>query len=133
MWTNGERIDDYYYIQPSLDGPPFEAFCIFTDKGATTVVEQYQTKNGLTATPNENDGCEGRGCFVDKVTYNATKFQLEALMHISATCEQEINHKCNVNALTNNAFWNDRHGREIKYWNGDKVGCSRKFRVFSKS
>ena len=74
-----------------------------------------------------------RGCFVDKVTYNATKFQLEALMHISATCEQEINHKCNVNALTNNAFWNDRHGREIKYWNGDKVGCPQKLRALRKS
>ena len=48
-------------------------------------------------------------------------------MHISATCEQEIKHECNVNALTNYAFWNDRHGREIKYWNGDKdvtaTGC----------
>ena len=60
LWTNGERNDDHYYIQPSLDGPPFEAFCIFNDKGATTVVEQYQTKNGRTATPNENDGCEER-------------------------------------------------------------------------
>ena len=61
LWTNGERTDDYYYIQPSLDGPPFEVFCVFTDKGATTVVEQYQTKNGRTATPNENDGCEEKG------------------------------------------------------------------------
>ena len=54
-------------------------------------------------------------------------FQLEALMHISDSCEQEITHKCTGNALTNYAFWNDRHGREIKYWNGDKpetaTGC----------
>ena len=33
-----------------------------------------------------------------------------------------------MNALTNYAFWNDRHGREIRYWNGDKdvsvTGCT---------
>ena len=49
-------------------------------------------------------------------------------MNISTGCEQRIHHDCTANALTNFAWWNDRNGNEIKYWNGDydltKEGCA---------
>ena len=75
--------------------------------------------------------------------YFATKEQIEALMKISTECTQlgfqrfiavnhhirsrhdfenqlkSIEHHCNFNALTNFAWWMDRNGNKIEYWNGD--------------
>ena len=75
--------------------------------------------------------------------YVATKEQIEALMKISTECTQlgfqrfiavnhhirsrhdfenqlkSIEHHCYFNALTNFAWWTDRNGNKIEYWNGD--------------
>ena len=128
IWAYGVRQSGYYMIQPSLDVVPFEVYCEFTTIGATTVLFYTQTQANWTSTPNADDGCEDRGCFIDEITYNATKYQIEALLYLSVGCEQEIKHVCSTNPLTNYAFWNDRHGREIAYWNGDNdvnaTGCA---------
>ena len=51
----------------------------------------------------------------------------QALINISTGCEQKIVHDCTANALTNYAWWNDRNGNKIEYWDGDyessKQGC----------
>ena len=109
------------------------------------------SKNGITAKPNQPGGCDDRGCFVDQISYSATKDQLEALIYISEHCEQAIDHVCNTNPLSDVAFWVDRNGDEgddptnfslpksgfetkffhhktVEYWNGDKglneTGCT---------
>lgn len=128
IWDEGERNNGLFMIQPSLDGVSFEVECEFTDTAATTVIHHRQSQQGITATPNQKDGCQDRGCFVDKITYSIDKAQVEALIYVSEQCEQEIQHTCYSNALTTYAFWHDRHGREIAYWNGDKTinetGCA---------
>jgi len=53
------------------------------------------------------------------MTYAATKKQIEALMKISTECTQSIEHHCYFNAITNFAWWIDRNGNKIEYWNGD--------------
>ena len=73
----------------------------------------------ILATPDENDGCFDPGCFIDKIKYLASKEQIEALMKISAACSQSIEHKCHRSAITNFAWWLDRNGNKIEYWNGD--------------
>ena len=120
IWSYGIRKNDFYMIQPSLNAASFQVYCEFDANGATTVLFYSQTQANWTATPGENDGCQERGCFVDAISYNATKYQIEALLYLSEKCEQQIKHFCSTNPLTNYAFWTDRHGREIAYWNGDK-------------
>ena len=128
IWSYGVRDNGFYMIQPTLDAAPFEVYCEFEANSATTVLFYSQTQANWTATPDEHDGCEEKGCFTDVITYNATKYQVEALLYLSEKCQQEITHFCSTNPLTNFAFWNDRHGREVAYWNGDKdvtaTGCA---------
>ena len=40
------------------------------------------------ATPYEDDGCGEPGCFIDRISYTATKDQIEAIMKISTECTQ---------------------------------------------
>ena len=128
LWDLGERENGTFMIQPSLDGLPFEVECQFTDYDSITVINHRQSQSGQTAPPGAEGGCEPRGCFADKITYGLDKSQLEALIRISSDCEQEITHHCFTNALSTYAFWLDRHGREVTYWNGDKqineTGCT---------
>ena len=54
---------------------------------------------------------------------------MEALIHISDTCQQYIMNNCSTNALTDFAFWTDRNGDELEYWNGQnetayQQGCA---------
>ena len=40
-------------------------------------------------------------------------------MKISTGCSQTIVNKCTFNALSNFAWWMDRNGNKIEYWNGN--------------
>jgi len=91
-----------------------------------TVIEKTQEKSGYTTLPGQI-GCSTPGCFSDQITYPASMEQLEALIDLSENCEQSIVNNCNVNALTEFGWWEDRNGNNVTYWHGDKgeneVGC----------
>lgn len=46
--------------------------------------------------------------------------KIKALINLSESCEQSINHTCTVNPLTKYASWIDRHGIVNNYWFGSK-------------
>ena len=53
--------------------------------------------------------------------------QIEALIDMSETCEQSIVNNCTVNRLTEYGWWEDRNGKAVNYWHGDRnadaTGC----------
>jgi len=45
--------------------------------------------------------------------------QIISLIDISANCEQRVVNNCTNNFLSDVAWWTDRAGNDIKYWDGD--------------
>jgi len=45
--------------------------------------------------------------------------QIVALIDISENCEQHVVNNCTNNILSDVAWWTDRAGNDIQYWDGD--------------
>ena len=67
------------------------------------------------------------GCYSQKIRYNTSLSQIQALIGTSQSCYQQITNACTKNALTNTSWWTDPHGRNHTFWHGDgetiKNGC----------
>ena len=83
-----------------------------------TVIEHDQAEYGITSIPGQSDGCSSAGCYSDKFYYGPKMDQIVTLMDISATCQQHIVNNCTGNALSHLAWWTDRNGNRIEYWDG---------------
>jgi len=92
-----------------------------------TVVKHDHGDYGFTSTPGQSDGCDGAGCFHDKIHYGPSMTEIESLLHISSECHQTILNNCTNNPLSHVAWWIDRHGQVQEYWDGDHetgfIGC----------
>ena len=88
-------------------------------KGKTIIRPSDWTADGFTFPANESERCVAPYCHSKSVEYNASKDQISALTDLSVECHQEINHECNLNALTGYSSWTDRNGHVNHYWHGN--------------
>jgi len=59
------------------------------------------------------------GCFEDKLIYENDLEQIISLINISESCEQHVINNCTNNVLSDMAWWTDRNGNKVEYWDGD--------------
>ena len=65
------------------------------------------------------DGCSTAGCYEDEILYENDLDEIISLIEISESCEQNIINNCTGNVLSQMAWWNDRNGNKIEYWDGN--------------
>ena len=116
----GETENGVYLVKPNVEIEPFEVHCDFTTaEHAITVIKHDHENFGITSTPGQGDGCSDAGCYQDPITYDIEIYQIEAIIEISQVCEQKIVNNCTGNTLTNMAWWEDKSGNKIEYWDGN--------------
>jgi len=102
-----------YTMDPDGSGQPVEVFCD-VEKGVTEIGHDHLIAENVT-------WCEGAGCFSLNLTYDVPIQQIEALIAMSDTCEQEIKFECKLAPLKNAAFgvkfgWWTNQREEKKYY-----------------
>ena len=93
--------------------------CISLIKGKTIIRPTDWTADGFAFPANESERCAEPYCHSKSVEYGASKDQISALTDLSVDCHQEIQHECNLNALTGYSSWTDRNGQVNHYWHGN--------------
>ena len=56
---------------------------------------------------------------LERTTTKRSKDPCPALTDLSVECYQEVDHECNLNALTGYSSWTDRNGQVNHYWHGN--------------
>merc|ERR1712184_90419 len=117
-FDRGETEDGIYEIKPNLDIEPFPVECRFNGEIVTTVITHDHTLPGSTIWTKPR-GCDEAGCYSVKLNYDLDISQIASVIDISESCHQVVENNCTENSLTNFAWWTDRSGNEINYWDGD--------------
>jgi len=105
-----------YTMDPDGSGNPVEVFCD-VEKGVTEIGHDHLSSENVT-------WCEGAGCFSLNLTYDVPIQQIEALIAMSDTCEQEIKFECKLAPLKNAAFgvkfgwWTNQRNEKKYYFDG---------------
>jgi len=105
-----------YIMDPDGSGQPVEVFCD-VEKGVTEIGHDHLSSENVT-------WCEGTGCFSLNLTYDIPIQQIEALIAMSDTCEQEIKFECKLAPLKNAAFgvkfgwWTNQRNEKKYYFDG---------------
>jgi len=105
-----------YTMDPDGSGQPVEVFCD-VEKGVTEIGHDHLSAENVT-------WCEGAGCFSLNLTYDVPIQQIEALIAMSDTCEQEIKFECKLAPLKNAAFglkygwWTNQRDEKKYYFDG---------------
>jgi len=102
-----------YTMDPDGSGQPVEVFCD-VEKGVTEIGHDHLSAENVT-------WCSGAGCYSLDLTYDVPIQQIEALIAMSDTCEQEIKFECKLAPLKNAAFgvkfgWWTNQREEKKYY-----------------
>ena len=113
----------YYLVDPDgLGGEePIRVYCQFGQSGVASTLISHKSE-GETQVIN----CEDPGCYARKIEYNAPMKQIESLIELSESCQQDIVYKCFMSALQKQGidygFWLDRNGDSQVYWTGSHHG-----------
>ena len=59
LYDRGETKNGLYFIQPSLEVDAFEVTCDFQNDPVLTIIGHDKPGKQMTATPGQQDGCEG--------------------------------------------------------------------------
>merc|ERR1711892_443611 len=123
MYNFGISQSNHYFIDP--DGPlvgqePIQVFCNFTEEGVFTEISHNSEEK------TEVELCHDPGCYRRKIIYEAHPDQIQALIELSDSCDQNIRYDCLLSPLMdegiNLAFWLDKNGEEQVYWDGAHFG-----------
>ena len=119
-----------YYINPKDQcGKAFRVFCNMTSMNGVGVTEIGHNSEIRTIV----DGKEDPGSYSRKIVYKTKLTNVDALIDISARCQQSIEYECYGSTLhegsTDYAWWVSREGEKINYWGGatghkGKCGCA---------
>merc|ERR1712055_140365 len=110
------NVTGVYTMDPDGSGQPVEVFCD-VEKGVTEIGHDHLAAENVT-------WCEGAGCFSLNLTYDVPIQQIEALIAMSDTCEQEIKFECKLAPLKNAAFglkygwWTTQRDEKKYYFDG---------------
>jgi len=105
-----------YTMDPDGSGEPVEVFCD-VEKGVTEIGHDHLSAENVT-------WCQGEGCYSLNLTYDVPIQQIEALIAMSDTCEQEIKFECKLAPLKNAAFgvkfgwWTNQRDEKKYYFDG---------------
>ena len=123
MSDYGVNQSNFYYIDP--DGPligqePIHVYCDFAEENIVSTRISHNSEEKL-----EVEHCHDPGCYFRHVFYDAPMEQIQALIELSESCQQEIKYDCFLAPLEENdvefGYWLDRHGDTQIYWTGDFV------------
>jgi len=105
-----------YTLDPDGSGAPVELHCDM-EKGVTEVGHDHMGAQNVT-------WCRDAGCFNLSLTYDVPMEQVQALIAMSDTCEQQITFECKLAPLKNAAFgvkygwWTNQRGEKKFFFDG---------------
>ncbi|XP_051872761.1 neurexin-4-like [Pristis pectinata] len=115
----GFQESRYYVIDPDGVGAgvqQFEVFCDMTSHPSTAItVVGHDSEKRIRVAP-----CERPGCYSRKIKYDAELIQLNALAHVSESCEQYVKLDCRHIRFIQAGWgwWTSWDGRKMFYWGG---------------
>jgi len=139
-FDRGTIENGQYEIKPNTQIDPFLVYCDFRNlfkkkenfkiqkiifkpsksgDQPVTVIDHDHPGYGITSTPGQSDGCDEPGCFGDEINYKIEMEKIISIIEISQICQQRIINNCTGNGLSNFAWWTDRNGNQVQYWDGD--------------
>ena len=115
-------ISGTYHIRPNISISSFPVECDFsTNKGITKVFPLDWPSEGFVFPPNKENRCLEPNCYNKSISYHPNKFQLQSLQSLSDSCNQSIEHHCNINMLTGFSSWVDSLGTVHEFWHGGAI------------
>jgi len=113
----------FYLVDPDgLGGEePILVFCQFGQSGVASTLISHNSESETQVI-----NCKDPGCYARKIEYNAPMKQIESLIELSESCQQDIVYNCFMSALQKQGidygFWLDRNGDSQVYWTGSHHG-----------
>ena len=129
VWTCEEMADygvnqsNYYLVDP--DGPlmgnePIRVYCEFSEGSVSTIIS-HDSEETI-----EVGHCTDPGCYSRQITYDAPIEQIQSLIELSNTCNQQIKYDCFLSPLQiegiDFGFWRDKNGDDQIYWTDSHFG-----------
>ncbi|KAL5017646.1 hypothetical protein ScPMuIL_007235 [Solemya velum] len=112
-------------VMVNLDMPPGKVFCDMQSEGGIGVTVIAHSVKG----PTKVDGFEGAGGYRHELSYSLPLNQAIIIVDMSSYCEQYIKWECKKATIHNpfnteqwTTYWENRHGRNPKYFTGAKPG-----------
>jgi len=103
----------------------FTSAIIIRSGTGTTIIDHQQKGSGRTSIPGRPGGCAAPGCHKAEFKYVPEMVQIEALIELSAECQQTIRNNCTHASLSKSSWWIDRTGKKREYWHGDNTSRQR--------
>ena len=123
MADYGVNQSNFYLVDP--DGPllgeePIRVYCDFSEGSVSTIIS-HDSEVKI-----EVGHCTDPGCYSRQITYDAPKEQIQSLIELSNTCNQQIKYDCFLSPLQiegiDFGFWRDKNGDDQIYWTDSHFG-----------
>ena len=123
MADYGVNQSNYYLVDP--DGPlmgnePIRVYCEFSEGSVSTIIS-HDSEETI-----EVGHCTDPGCYSRQITYDAPIEQIQSLIELSNTCNQQIKYDCFLSPLQiegiDFGFWRDKNGDDQIYWTDSHFG-----------
>ncbi|XP_065337127.1 neurexin-4 isoform X2 [Cloeon dipterum] len=130
-YKDKNHVDQTSRILIDVDGSgpldPFPVTCeFFSDGRILTLVGHHNQM------PTRVDGFQEPGSYIQDIVYEASNFQIEALMNRSTNCHQRITYNCRHSKLFNSpatqetfspfSWWVSKNNQKMDYWGGALPG-----------